>query len=45
MILSVPIDSHKLDYLVCMVSKTNNTRKNSNNLKYNIIKRYESLKK
>ena len=42
-ILSIPIDSYKRDYLVFMLSKTNNTNKNSNNLKYRyIITRNES---
>ena len=42
-ILSFPIDSYKRDYLVFMLSKTNNTNKNSNNLKYRyIITRNES---
>ena len=42
-ILSIPIDSYKRDYLVFMLSKTNNTHKNSNNLKYRyIITRNES---
>ena len=41
--LSIPIDSYKRDYLVFMLSKTNNTNKNSNNLKYRyIITRNES---
>ena len=45
-ILSIPIDSYKRDYLVFMLSKTNNTNKNSNNLKYRyIITRNESWKK
>ena len=44
--LSIPIDSYKRDYLVFMLSKTNNTNKNSNNLKYRyIITRNESWKK
>ena len=42
-ILSIPIDSYKRDYLVFMLNKTNNTNKNSNNLKYRyIITRNES---
>ena len=42
-ILSIPIDSYKRDYLVFMLSKTNNANKNSNNLKYRyIITRNES---
>ena len=42
-ILSIPIDSYKRDYLVFILSKTNNTNKNSNNLKYRyIITRNES---
>ena len=36
-ILSIPIDSYKRDYLVFMLSKTNDTNKNSNNLKYRYI--------
>ena len=45
-ILSIPIDSYKRDYLVFMLSKTNNTNKNSNNLKYRyILTRNESWKK
>ena len=45
-ILSIPIDSYKRDYLVFMLSKTNNTNKNSNNLKYHyILTRNESWKK
>ena len=36
-ILSIPIDSYKRDYLVFMLSKTNDTSKNSNNLKYRYI--------
>ena len=42
-ILSIPMDFYKRDYLVFMLSKTNNTNKNSNNLKYRyIITRNES---
>ena len=44
-ILSVPIDSNKGNYLVRMLSNTNNSNRNSNYLKYNIITRDESLKK
>ena len=44
-ILSVPNDSNKGKYLVRMLSNTNNTNKNSNYLKYNIITRNQSLKK
>ena len=44
-IVSVHIDYHKRNYLVYMVIKTNNSSKNSNNLKYNITAGIKSLKK